>query len=106
MTDKPSRNEDEYFARQERETLDKSREQIRLAALQEERRSHYMKCPKDGADLATESFHGVQLERCPECNGLWLDAGEIDAVVAHEDKGIIGRVFGDVMATFRRKDKK
>ena len=106
MTDKPSRNEDEYFARQERESLDKSREQVRKAAVQEERRSHYMKCPKCGADLATESFHGVQLERCPDCHGLWLDAGEIDAVVAHEDKGIIGRVFGDVMSTFRRKDKK
>lgn len=106
MTDKPSRNEDEYFATEEREKVQKIREAARKAALSEERKSHFMKCPKDGADLNTEEFHGVQIDRCPDCNGIWLDAGEIDAVVAHEDKGLISRVFGDVMTSFRGKSKK
>ena len=78
MTDKPSRNEEEYFATQERENLAKVREAARKSAMSEERKSHYMKCPKCGADLKTEDFHGVQIDRCPECHGLWLDAGEID----------------------------
>ncbi|MEP7324380.1 MAG: zf-TFIIB domain-containing protein [Gemmatimonadota bacterium] len=105
MTDKPSRNEEEYFATQEREKLAKTREEARRAALSAERKSHFMKCPKCGADLVTEDLHGVQIDRCPECHGIWLDPGEIDAVAAHEDKGIISRVFGDVLASFRAKSK-
>ncbi len=50
-TDKPSRNEDEYFAQQDAELLKKQREQADKAALDAERKSHYMKCPKDGFDL-------------------------------------------------------
>ena len=105
MTDKPSRNEEEYFAAQEREKLEKQRETARRAALSAERKSHFMKCPKCGADLKTEHLHGVQVDRCPEDNGIWLDAGEIDAVSAHEDQGLIGRVFGDVLSSFRGKSK-
>ena len=105
MTDKPSRNEEEYFATQEREKLAQAREEARRTALSAERKSHFMKCPKCGADLNTEDFHGVQIDRCPECHGIWLDPGEIDAVVAHEDKGLIGRVFDDVMTSFRGKSK-
>jgi hypothetical protein len=105
MTDKPSRNEDEYFARLEREKLDRQRAAALKAAAASERKSHYMKCPKDGNDLSSKSFHGVQIERCPYCNGIWLDAGEIDAVVAHEDKGLLGRVLGDVMSTLKGKHK-
>ena len=106
MTDKPSRNEEEYFAAQEREKLAVQQERARQAALTAERKSHHMKCPRCGTDLKTEDFHGVQIDRCPECHGLWLDAGEIDAVVAHEDKGLLGRVFTDVMTSFRGKSKK
>lgn len=106
MTDKPSRNEDEYFATQERERLAKLRAETEKAAKANERKSHYMKCPKDGADLTTEEFHGIQIDRCPDCNGIWLDAGEIDTVTSHEDKGLLGRVFGDVMTSFRGKSKK
>lgn len=105
MTDKPSRNEEEYFASQEREKLEKHREAARRAALSAERKSHFMKCPKCGADLQTEDLHGVQVDRCPEDNGIWLDAGEIDAVSAHEDPGLITRVFGDVLSSFRGKSK-
>ena len=103
MTDKPSRNEDEYFAREEREKLEKQRAAALKAAQETERKTHYMKCPKCGHDLKTEEFHGIQIDRCPSCHGVWLDAGEMDQVMAHEDKGLLGRVFGDVMSTFRGK---
>ena len=105
MTDKPSRNEEEYFATQEREKLTRQRADAALAAAAAERKSHFMKCPKDGHDLTTEAFHGIQIDRCHNCNGIWLDAGEIDAVIAHEDKGLLGRVFGDVITTFKGKKK-
>ena len=36
-----------------------------------------MKCPKDGYDLSSSEFHGVQIDTCPHCGGMWLDAGEL-----------------------------
>lgn len=89
MSDKPSRNEEEYFARQEAELLKKRREEAERAAREAERRSHYMKCPKCGADLASEDYQGVQIDRCPECHGVWLDAGETEQLMKKDDGGII-----------------
>lgn len=103
MSDKPSRNEDEYFARQERETIERQREEARKAQVAAERKSHYMKCPKDGGDLVVETVQGVQIDRCPECQGIWLDAGELEALARQEESGFLGRVFGDVLASFRGK---
>ena len=84
MTDKPSRNEEEYFARQQAERLKQSRSDAQKVAEEGERKSHYMKCPKCGADLQTVDHHGVQIDRCPECHGMWFDAGEVETLVKKE----------------------
>jgi Zn-finger nucleic acid-binding protein len=47
-----------------------------------------MKCPKCGADLNTVDYHGVQVDRCPECDGVWFDAGEVESLV-EKDTGVI-----------------
>ena len=52
-SEKPSRNEDEYFAREDAELLRKQRERAHAAAVEAERKTHYMKCPKDGYDLTS-----------------------------------------------------
>jgi len=102
-TDKPSRNEDEYFAREEAERLAKLRAREASDRIAAERRSHLLKCPKCGASLQPETFHGVQIERCPEDNGIWLDAGEIDVLMKEDDPGILRRVFGDVVGSLRKR---
>ena len=105
-TEKPSRNEDEYFAQQNAELLRKQREKMEASSKEAERKSHYMKCPKDGYDLATSEFHGVQIETCPHCGGMWLDAGELE-IVAHEERpALMTRVLSDALAAFRGGDKK
>jgi Zn-finger nucleic acid-binding protein len=46
-----------------------------------------LNCPRDGAELVVETYNGIQLDRCPECNGRWLDNGELaelEATVANE----------------------
>ena len=53
-TDKPSRNEDEYFVKQDAELMQPQRAEAEAAAREAERKSHYMKCPKDGHDLAVQ----------------------------------------------------
>ena len=75
MTEKPSRNEDEYFVRQEAELLRQRRAELRKQQAEQERHSHYMKCPRDGYDLASQGFHGVTVDTCAHCGGMWLDPG-------------------------------
>jgi Zn-finger nucleic acid-binding protein len=43
------------------------------------------------------------VDRCPDCHGLWLDAGEIELVVEHEDKGVIRRALGEFLASLGRR---
>ncbi|MBA2628057.1 MAG: zf-TFIIB domain-containing protein [Gemmatimonadales bacterium] len=104
MTDKPSRNEDEYFVRQDADILRKRRAEIDAESKQAERRAHFMKCPKDGYDLETRDMHGIAVEICSHCHGMWLDAGELESVSHRgDDHGLIGRVFGDVLASFKAR---
>ncbi len=103
-TDKPSKSEEEYFTKRDLELLKKKRAQIATEAQAAERQSHYMKCPKCGADLLEEQFHGISIERCPECQGIWLDAGEVENLMSEKKPGLLARVFGDVTASLREND--
>jgi primosomal protein N' len=96
MPEKPSKNEDEYFAKQSLDLIKAKRREAEKAALDAERRAHYMKCPKCGSDLKTESYHGIEIDRCPACSGMWLDAGEAEDLLRREDEGIIN-IFKSVM---------
>ena len=45
---------------------------------------HWMHCPKCGQELATENYGPVEIDLCPSCRGLWLDANELETIVASE----------------------
>ena len=47
--------------------------------------SHWMHCPKCGQKLTTETCDSVEVDVCPSCKGVWLDAGELATIV--ERKG-------------------
>ncbi len=38
------------------------------------------KCPADGSILLKEHSNEIIIDRCPKCKGVWLDAGEIEAI--------------------------
>src|SRR5579885_2091730 len=97
MPDKPSRNEDEYFARRDAELLRQQRAAVERAAAEAERRSHYMKCPKCGYDLITGEWHGIQIDQCTHCHSLWFDPGAAATLIPHPSPNIISRVFRAVM---------
>ena len=103
---KPSRNEDEYFVKQDAELLRKQRLQAESAAREAERKTHYMKCPKDGYDLTSSIYHAVQIETCPHCGGMWLDAGEIDAVAHEERPALLTRVLNDAFLSIRASTRR
>ena len=104
--EKPSKNEEEYFTLLDQELLKKQRELADAARVAAERRSHYMKCPKDGYDLTSTQFHGVQIETCPHCGGVWLDAGELAQVVHEEHPALLTRVLSDAFKTLGAKRRR
>lgn len=97
MPDKPSRNEEEYFARRDALLLRQQREALRKAAIDSERRSHHLKCPSCGYDLIRGEWHGVQVDQCTHCHGIWFAAEEARSLLAHDQPNIIARVFRAVM---------
>jgi ribosomal protein L37AE/L43A len=78
MTDKPSSNEEEYFLKQDAELVKQMRARLDAERKAAERKSHYMKCPKCGADLQERVTNQVAVDVCSECGGMWLDAGELE----------------------------
>jgi uncharacterized protein len=100
--DKPSKNEDEYFAKHDQEELRKMRERGAAERLAAERHSHHMRCPKCGGHLHTEAFHGVDVDRCPDCHGIWLDHGEIAHLTREENENVLRKVLHDLWASLQK----
>ncbi|MBS1706956.1 MAG: zf-TFIIB domain-containing protein [Armatimonadetes bacterium] len=40
-----------------------------------------MNCPKCSIPLNITERHGVEIDYCPQCRGIWLDRGELDKVI-------------------------
>jgi ribosomal protein L37AE/L43A len=104
MTDKPSKNEDEYFARRDAELLRQQRDALKKTAAETERKTHYMKCPKCGYDLITGEWDGIQIDQCTHCHGIWFDAGEAETLIKKSSgPNILGRVFRAVVKGVTRE---
>jgi hypothetical protein len=97
MPDKPSRNEDEYFAKRDAELLRQQRAVAQKAAAEAERKTHYMKCPKCGFNLITGQWHGVEIDQCTNCHGIWFDAGEAEGLLRHDDSSVMSRALRAVL---------
>ncbi len=37
-----------------------------------------MDCPRCKTALRIEDYRGIEVDRCPQCQGMWLDYGELD----------------------------
>jgi|SRR5215470_9395896 len=85
---KPSETEDEYFAREEAARLERASLAKARAMEQAERDRlkslHHMHCPNCGMDLKRIAFKDVTVDRCFNCKGTWLDAGELERLVGKE----------------------
>ncbi len=85
MDNRPRGLEEEYFHRAESDKLETLRKEAAARREAEERearrKAHWMHCPKDGAKLHEEGYHGINIDRCSECHGVWLDQGEIETLL-------------------------
>ncbi len=89
---KPSEKEEEYFARMDFERKRKMEEEKNRKLMEEEKKRiadlHFMKCPKCGMELIEMDYKGIKVDKCSECEGIWLDAGELEAVSNLEKPGL------------------
>ncbi len=104
--DQPSRNEDEYFIKQDAELLKEMR--ARLDAERAKAQSgRGMKCPRCDAELQERPFHHAMVDVCPSCNGMWLDAGEAEIIgQSFREEASAHSVFSDLRNLFHRSGGK
>jgi len=96
MPVKPSETEKEYFAGLEFEKRKKLEAEKQAQIMEEEKRKlkelHYMRCPKCGMQLIEIDYKRIAVDKCSSCEGVWLDAGELEAV-SEMDKGALDKLF-------------
>jgi hypothetical protein len=98
--EKPSRNEDEYFAKQNLEIIREMRIKLDAERKQAERTAHLNKCPRCGGDLKEAHVEEVKIDECVDCGGIWLDKGELEQLRrVNKARGVSGGVLSSI---FRR----
>ena len=45
---------------------------------------HWMHCPKCGYELTPERRAEIDVDVCPNCRGIWLDAADLDTMAQSE----------------------
>jgi predicted Zn-ribbon and HTH transcriptional regulator len=103
MLKKPSELEAEYIARMEYEKKKKLEEEKHRKLAAEEKirlkELHNMRCPKCGMELIEIEYKKIKVDKCSECEGIWLDPGELYAITKLEKTGL-DRLF----EVFRKQD--
>ena len=96
MPVKPSGNEEEYMARMELERRRTIEQEKRKKVADEEKKRlkelHCMRCPKCGMELVEIDYKNIKIDKCFECEGLWLDAGELEAI-SNLEKSVFDKLF-------------
>ena len=83
--------EDQYHKEQDRRLLEELRRTTAGDADAKIREAARQHCPECGARLEHGRMHGVSVESCPSCHGVWLTKQNLDEIARHEDNGWIAR---------------
>ncbi|MFP5260922.1 MAG: zf-TFIIB domain-containing protein [Blastocatellia bacterium] len=89
--------EEEYFRRKDQEALEKLRAERAAQEKAEQARAAGLRCPKCDGTLAEVTHDGIQIDQCDKCDGVWLDAGELERLTKHEESaGWLRRLIKNV----------
>ena len=87
--------EEEYFARQNKEAIEKLRAKMKIADEAKAAGTSSMQCPRcDGGKLNERVVNEVPIDQCGKCGGVWLDSGELEQLIKREGSGFFSRLFG------------
>jgi hypothetical protein len=87
--------EEEYFYKLNKQLIEKKRKELDAQRAQQQRQAqtgqHWMKCPKCGQDMKEIDHHGIKVDQCSQCAGIYFDRGELELLLeSQEPKGLIG----------------
>ncbi len=88
LKEKEQAEEDRFFRQRDQEAIERLRQQKETAVT-----TGTCQCPKDGTALVKVEHHGVNVEECPKCHGVWLDPGECELLAQRERDSWLGRLF-------------
>jgi Zn-finger nucleic acid-binding protein len=54
-----------------------------------------MQCPIDSTTLDVVTRSGIQLDVCPTCRGVWFERGEVDELLAREQRRHVDAFYLD-----------
>ena len=93
MPIKPTKQEEAFFIKRKFEEAKKVEDQRQYLLNTEERLKfkelHYMRCPKCGMQLVEIDYRGIKIDKCTVCDGVWLDAGEMDMIMQLERSSLV-----------------
>jgi hypothetical protein len=49
-------------------------------------------CPIDGTPMSKAIAHLIVIDRCPTCQGVWLDAGELERMYSRASEDTLAEV--------------
>jgi hypothetical protein len=82
-------NEDRYFALLEHERINEMKAEFQTAE-SIKRQRQMATCPKCAGNLAQYTVESFHVERCENCEGIWLNKGELGAILKQQARGRIG----------------
>ncbi len=87
--------EEEYFRRKEQEALEKLRagKSDSAETPEEATATVALNCPRCHIPLVEITYADVKIDRCTNCKGLWLDAGELEQLTTRDDPGWFSRLW-------------
>ena len=86
-------NEEIYFAEKEHELVEDMKFEFHKAE-EGRREAQRVTCPKCSGQFAKFRLMGFDLERCENCEGIWLNKGELAGILRRQARGPLG-VFLD-----------
>lgn len=63
-----------------------------LALLVKARDENSRECPIDGTPMSKAIAHMIVIDRCPRCQGVWLDGGELEKMYSRASDETITEV--------------
>jgi DNA repair exonuclease SbcCD ATPase subunit len=97
LRDKERGEEEQHFAKRDRELLEKLRGRTDPAAEMRAPEVAQGCCPKCGNRLEMRRVDDVVLEECASCRGIWLCRDEIAKLSRREVESFFGRFFRQIL---------
>ena len=101
---KPSDKENEYFRRKDAELLEAARKRHQEETKKAEEHAKKRRCPACNAPMDPINYedHAVEIDKCLECSGIYLDDGELEQILSMSKEGS-PRLTSSILAFIKGK---